>query len=134
MIQASDTVDTARTMHMEHSRKKLPWLAAALAVTVIVPATVSAQSADNPPRAQRAHTLKTPPRNSKVLSGMERGTNAAGRGIDRAGSATERGVNNVSERASRPVRNLGERIGRKLSPGSSGHPSAPAVGPQGSAP
>lgn len=107
-----------------------------LAAAVLLPpvAVVHAQSADNPPKAQRAHTLKAPPRNSKVVSGVQRGTNAAGRGIDRADAATRRGVNNVSEKASRPVRNVGEAFGRKLAPGSSGRAAPPPVGPQGSAP
>lgn len=105
----------------------------ALAAALAMPSGASAQSADNPPKAQRAHTLKSPPRNNKVLSGVERGADATGRGIDRAGQATERGVNNVSERASRPVRNLGERIGRKLG-STGGHAGAPTVGPQGNSP
>jgi hypothetical protein len=110
-------------------------LAAASAALLLLPAAaVHAQSADNPPKAQRAHTLKAPPRNSKVVSGVQRGTNAAGRGIDRADAATRRGVNNVSARASRPVRNVGEAFGRKLAPGSSGRAAPPPVGPQGNAP
>ena len=66
-------------------------------------------------------TLKSPPRDNKVIGGIERGAHAAGRGIDRAGSATERGVNNVSERASRPVRRVGESFGRKLAPAAMPH-------------
>ncbi|MDQ0015242.1 hypothetical protein J2W23_003641 [Variovorax boronicumulans] len=106
----------------------------AAAFLLLPTAAVHAQSADNPPKAERAHTLKPPPRNSKVVSGVQRGTNAAGRGIDRAEDATRRGVNNVSARASRPVRNVGEAFGRKLAPGSSGRAAPPPVGPQGSAP
>lgn len=109
-------------------------LALAAAFFLLPTAAVHAQSADNPPKAQRAHTLKAPPRDSKVVSGVQRGTNAAGRGIDRADSATRRGVNNVSARASRPVRNVGEAFGRKLAPGSSGRAAPPPVGPQGNAP
>ena len=110
-------------------------LALAAAAFLLLPtAVVHAQSADNPPRAQRAHTLKAPPRDSKVVSSVQRGTNAAGRGIDRADNATRRGVNNVSARASRPVRNVGEAFGRKLAPGSSGRAAPPPVGPQGNAP
>ncbi|MET3439713.1 hypothetical protein ABIC94_000458 [Variovorax paradoxus] len=108
-------------------------VAAATALLLPMPA-VHAQSADNPPKAEPAHTLKPPPRNSKVVSGVQRGTNAAGRGIDRAEGATRRGVNNVSEKASRPVRNVGESFGRKLAPGSSGRAAPPPVGPQGNAP
>jgi hypothetical protein len=105
--------------------------AASLAALMLLPAAaVQAQSADNPPRAQRAHTLKPPPRDSKVIGGVQRGTNAAGRGIDRADDATRRGVDNVSQRASRPVRNVGEAFGRKLAPGSSGRTAPPPVGPR----
>lgn len=111
-----------------------PALVLAAAFLLLPAAAVHAQSADNPPRAERAHTLKPPPRDSKVVSGVQRGTNAAGRGIDRAEGATRRGVNNVSARASRPVRNVGEAFGRKLAPGSSGRAAPPPVGPQGNAP
>ena len=104
------------------------------AALLVLPLGTFAQSSDGPPEARRAHTLKSPPRQNKVLHGVQRGADATGRGIDRAGQATERGVSNVSERASRPVRNLGERIGRKLAPGSSGHAGTPPVGPQGNAP
>jgi hypothetical protein len=99
-----------------------------------LPLGAFAQSNDDPPQGRRSHTLKSPPRDNKVLHGVQRGADATGRGIDRAGNATERGIGHVSERASRPVRDLGERIGRKLGPGSSGHPGAPPVGPQGNAP
>ena len=107
---------------------------AAAAFLLLPTAAVHAQSADNPPRAQRAHTLKAPPRDSRVVSGVQRGTNAAGRGIDRADRATRRGVGYVSEKASRPVRNVGESFGRRLAPGSSGRAAPPPVGPQGNAP
>ena len=93
----------------------------------------SAQNANDPPTTQRAHTLKSPPRDSKVLGGVQRGTDAAGRGIDHADAATRRGVNNTSDRASRAVRNLGGSPGRKL-PGGTGRSAPPKVGPQGSAP
>lgn len=112
-------------------RSPAPIAALALAAMLALPAAASAQGADNPPKAQRASTLKSPPRDNKVIGGVERGANAAGRGIDRAGSATERGVNNVSERASRPVRRVGEAFGRKLGGGDA---APPPVGPQGSAP
>jgi hypothetical protein len=107
---------------------------AAAAVLLLSVPTAHAQSADNPPKAERAHTLKPPPRDSKVVNSVQRGTNAAGRGIDRAEDATRRGVNNVSEKASRPVRRVGESFGRKLAPGSSGRAAPPPVGPQGNAP
>lgn len=112
-------------------RSPAPIAALMFAAMLALPAAASAQSADNPPKAQRANTLKTPPRDSKVLGGIERGAEATGRGIDRAGSATERGVNNASERASQPVRRAGEAFGRKLG---GGHAAPPPVGPQGSAP
>lgn len=107
-------------------------LSAALALWL--PMGAQAKSADNPPKAQRVHTLKAPARNGTVVGSVQRGTNAAGRGVNRADAATRRGVNNVSEKASRPVRNVGEAFGRKLSPGSSGRARPPAVGPQGNAP
>ena len=107
--------------------------AAVLAACLALPMTASAQNANDPPTTRRAHTLKSPPRDNKVIGGIQRGTDAAGRGIDRADSATRRGVNNASERASRPIRNFGESLGRKL-PGGSGRSAPPNVGPQGSAP
>ncbi|RZL89732.1 MAG: hypothetical protein EOP82_18400 [Variovorax sp.] len=103
-------------------------LAAALmlAAVLALPAAASAQDGHS--------TGKAPPRDSKVLGGIQRGADATGRGIDRAGQATQHGVNTASERASRPLRNAGESLGRKLSLGSSGRSAPPAVGPQGSAP
>jgi hypothetical protein len=109
-------------------------IAMSAALALCWPFTAQAQSADNPPQAQRAHTIKSPSRSGTVVGGVQRGTNAAGRGVDRADAATRRGVNNVSEKASRPVRNVGEAFGRKLSPGSSGRARPPSVGPQGNAP
>ncbi|WP_440533103.1 hypothetical protein [Variovorax sp. YR566] len=109
-------------------------LAVTMAAALWLPAGAQAQSADNPPQVQRAHTIKSPSRNGKVVGSVQRGTNAAGRGVNRADAATRRGVNNVSEKASRPVRNVGEAFGRKLSPGSSGRAAPPPVGPQGNAP
>jgi len=109
-------------------------LAVAMSAMLCMPGLAQAQSADNPPKAQRAHTLKSPSRSGKVVGSVQRGTNAAGRGVDRADAATRRGVNNVSEKASRPVRRVGEAFGRKLSPGSSGRAAPPSVGPQSSAP
>ncbi len=108
--------------------------ALAMCTALCLPMGAQAQSADNPPKAQRAHTLKSPSRGGNVVGSVQRGTNAAGRGVNRADAATRRGVNNVSEKASRPVRRVGEAFGRKLSPGSSGRSSPPAVGPQGHAP
>jgi hypothetical protein len=107
--------------------------AAALAAWFVLPMAASAQNANDPPTAQRAHTLKAPPQNGKVLGGIQRGSEAAGRSIDHADSATRRGIGNASERASRPVRNFGESLGRKL-PGGRGRSAQPAVGPQGTAP
>ncbi|VTU14878.1 hypothetical protein H6CHR_00045 [Variovorax sp. PBL-H6] len=107
--------------------------AAALAAWLALPTTASAQNGNDPPAAQRAHTLKPPPQNGKVLGGIHRGSDAAGRGIDHADSATRRGIGNASERASRPIRNLGESLGRKL-PGGQGRGAQPSVGPQGTAP
>lgn len=104
------------------------------ALLLLSAANVHAQSADSPPRTEPAHTLQPPPRDSKVVNSVQRGTHAAGRGIDRAENAARRGVNNVSEKASRPVRRVGESFGRKLAPGSSGRTAPPPVGPQGNAP
>ena len=104
-----------------------------IAAWLALPMAASAQNANDPPTTQRAHTLKSPPQNNKVLGGIQRGADAAGRSIDHADAATRRGVNNTSERASRPIRNFGESLGRKL-PGGHGRSAPPAVGPQGSAP
>ncbi|MBB1604120.1 hypothetical protein [Variovorax sp. UMC13] len=107
------------------------FLGALLGLALGLPAAAQAQNADNPPRAQRAQTLKTPPppRDGTVLGSAKRGADAAGRGVDRAEGATRRGVDNVSERASRAVRRAGESLGRKL-PGGTRHPAPPPVGPQ----
>ena len=113
--------------------KPLLCASAALAACLTLPVPASAQNANDPPTAQRAHTLKSPPQNNKVLGGIQRGSDAAGRSIDHADSATRRGVSNTSERASRPIRNFGESLGRKL-PGGHGRSAPPSVGPQGSAP
>ena len=89
------------------------FLGALLGLALGLPAAAQAQAADNPPRAQRAQTLKTPPpRDGTVLGSAKRGADAAGRGVGRAEGATRRGVDNVSERASRPVRRAGESLGR----------------------
>ncbi|MGO4605473.1 hypothetical protein AB4142_03995 [Variovorax sp. 2RAF20] len=109
-------------------------LVAAMAAALWLPVGAQAQSADNPPQARRAHTIKSPSRSGKVVGSVQRGTDAAGRSVNRADAATRRGVTNVSEKASRPVRNVGEAFGRKLSPGSSGRAAPPSVGPQGNAP
>ena len=71
---------------------------------------------------------------SKVLGGIERGSEAAGRGIERGAHATRRGVDHTAERASAPVRRWGEALGRKITPVGSHRAAAPAVGPQASAP
>ncbi|GAA4343183.1 hypothetical protein GCM10023165_25380 [Variovorax defluvii] len=107
--------------------------AAVFVVCLALPHAASAQNANNPPTTQPARTLKPPPRDNKVLGGIQRGTDAAGRSIDHADAATRRGVSNTSERASRPIRNFGESLGRKL-PGGTGHGAPPKVGPQGNAP
>lgn len=119
---------------MTTSFRSLALAAAGGALLMLAATTAQAQSADNPPQAERAHTIKSPSRNGKVVGGVQRGTNAAGRGVNRADAATRRGVANVSEKASRPVRNVGESFGRKLAPGSSGRAAPPPVGPQGNAP
>lgn len=109
-------------------------LVALVFATATWPLAASAQSSDNPPRAERAHTLKSPSRKGKVVGGVQRGTDAAGGGIARGDAAARRGISRGSESASRPVRNVGEAFGRKLSPGSSGRAAPPPVGPQSGAP
>lgn len=108
--------------------------AALAACLLLSTAAVHAQNANNPPETQRAHTLKSPPHNNRVVNSVQRGTSAAGRGVNHADSATRRGVANVSEKASRPVRRFGDAIGRRLGPGPNSGGVAPAVGPQGNAP
>ena len=94
-----------------------------------------AQSADSPPTARHSHSATKPAaHNSKVLSGIERGTDAAGHGIERGASATRHGVDNTAERASAPVRRWGEALGRKITPHGANYAAAPSYGPQGSAP
>ena len=93
-----------------------------------------AQGADNAPTPAKSHSAAKPAHNSKVLSGIERGTDAAGHGIERGASATRRGVDSTAERASAPVRRWGESLGRKITPHGASHAAAPAVGPQGNAP
>lgn len=101
-------------------------------------ATLSAAAppdGNDPPQAhQRAHTLKPPAQDGRVVGGVRRGTDAAGRGIDRAEDATRRGINRGAEAASAPIRRVGEAFGRKLAPGTSGRPTPPATGPQGNGP
>lgn len=109
-------------------------LAALISAALALPLAAQAQSSDNPPQAERARTLKSPSRKGKVVGGMQRGTDAAGRGIDRGDAAARRGISRGSESASRPVRRVGEAFGRKLAPGSSGRAAPPPVGPQGNAP
>ena len=43
---------------------------AALAACLALPMAASAQNANVPPTAQRAHTLKAPQQNGKVLGGL----------------------------------------------------------------
>lgn len=74
--------------------------------------------------SDRAQTLPHASTDGKVLGGMKKGADAAGRGMDRAGDATLRGVNKASESASRPIRNFGEWLGGKLERGPGG--GAPA--------
>lgn len=86
------------------------------------------------PRA--AQTLKKPATDGKVLGGVQRGTDAAGRGIDRAGDAALGGVNRASESASRPIRRAGDWLGGKLErgPGGGRARTDAAAGPQGNGP
>lgn len=77
---------------------------------------------------QRAQTFPQPSTGGKVLGGMKKGTDAAGRGMDRAGSATLNGVNRASESASRPIRNFGEWLGGKLPQGPARNSTDPSSG------
>ena len=86
-----------------------------------------------PISAQAAESRATV-KDSKVLNGIERGTDPAGRGIERGADATRRGVDHTAERASAPVRRWGEALGRKITPKGSHKSSSPAVGPQGNSP
>jgi hypothetical protein len=107
----------------------------ALAVAGTLPLAAFAQSAENPPTARHGHsTAKAAPHDSKVLNGIERGSDAAGHGIERGASATRRGMDNTAERASAPVRRWGEALGRKITPHGTRYAAAPSVGPQGNAP
>lgn len=95
-------------------------LAVALSLSALaVPA--AAQPTQQPDRAQTIPHAST---NGKVLGGVKKGTDAAGRGMDRAGDATLSGVNKASESASRPVRKFGEWLGTKLERGPGGGASA----------
>jgi hypothetical protein len=107
----------------------------ALVVAAALTQTAFAQNADSPPQPKRSHAAaKAAPHDSKVLNGIERGTDAAGHGIERGASATRRGVDNTAERASAPVRRWGEALGRKITPHGAGYAAAPSTGPQGTAP
>jgi hypothetical protein len=126
-------MSSSRTEHTSDLARAVATLALVLAGALSHAAF--AQSADNPQKAGHSHsTAKSAAHNSKVLSGIERGTNAAGHGIESGASATRRGVDNTAERASAPVRRWGESLGRKITPHGASHTAAPSVGPQGSAP
>jgi hypothetical protein len=96
----------------------------AFVTAALLSTAACAQGADAP----------TKPHDSKVLNGIGRGADAAGRGIGRASDATRRGVDHTAERASAPIRRWGEALGRKLSPHSAKTTASSGVGPQGNAP
>ena len=97
-------------------------LAAALSLAALaLPA--GAQPTQQPERAQSIPHAST---DGKVLGGMKKGTDAAGRGMDRAADATLNGVNKASESASRPIRRFGEWLGGKLEHSPGRNASAPA--------
>ena len=100
-----------------HPRRAAASLAAAFAALAF---TASPALAQQPQDAQRAKTLPQPSTDGKVLGGIKKGSDAAGRGMDRAGDATLSGVNRASESASRPIRNFGEWLGGKLERGPGG--------------
>lgn len=77
-------------------------------------------SAQPSQESQRAQPLPHASTDGKVLGGMKKGADAAGRGIDRAGDATLNGVNRAAESASRPIRNFGNWLGGKLPKGPGG--------------
>lgn len=86
----------------------------ALALAGLLPLHTSAQPAQP---SDRANTIPQPSTDGKVLGGIKKGTDAAGRGVDRAGDATLNGVNRAADSASRPVRNFGNWLGDKLERG-----------------
>lgn len=106
-----------RSFNLNHRRPLGPGtgLLAAAALALASAALPAFAQPSQPP--QRAQTLPQPSTDGKVLGGVKKGTDAAGRGIDRAGDATLKGVNRASEAASRPIRNFGEWLGGKLPKG-----------------
>jgi len=126
---------------MTHLPKSSPrWLASAgagfiLSALCALPVAAATQGTEHPVKkgAQTTHAHASTGSDSKVLHGIQRGTDAAGRSIYHADAATRRGIENTSERASAPVRRWGEALGRKLPRVGWGHEQA-SVGPQGNAP
>ncbi|MDM0046724.1 hypothetical protein QTH91_19695 [Variovorax dokdonensis] len=109
-------------------------LLASTAVLAALAGTAAAQAnvdLNKPAPSQRAHTIQQPPANS-VSNGIQRGTNAAGRGVAKADHATRSGIAQGSAAASRPVRGWGDSLGRKLGLGTAD--SGPAKGPQSEMP
>ena len=103
---------------------------AALALALAAALPAAAQPAQAP---DRARTIPAPAQDGKVLGGIKKGTDAAGRGMDRAGDATLDGVNRASESASRPIRNFGEWLGGKLERGPGGNASTSGPKKKGAA-
>jgi hypothetical protein len=112
-------------------------LAAGLVFSALPCAALAQETSEAAPRAStHSHATAKPATHSgnKVLDGIGRGTDAAGRGIAQGSDATRRGVDHTAERASAPVRRWGEALGRKISPYGASHAAAPSTGPQASAP
>jgi len=112
-------------------------LAACLVFSAVPCAALAQDSSEAAPKASsHSHAAAKPATHSgnRVLDGIGRGTDAAGRGIAHGADATRRGVDHTAERASAPVRRWGEALGRKISPYGASHAAAPSTGPQASAP
>src|SRR3954467_3595605 len=107
-------------------------LAAVLAAGLSLPFAASAQN-DADPATRHAPAHKPPPQSNKVLGGIQRGTDTAGRSIEHADASARRGVNSASERACRRGPTLGEPWGGRR-PGAWGGGAHPAGGPRGGAP
>ena len=73
------------------------------------------------------------PAGSQPLSGMARGTRAAGNAIERGDAAARRGIQNGADRATAGPRRVGEAFGRMLSRDADGPSSATRKGPQSEA-
>ena len=120
-------------MPFMHKTPSAHVLAACLVFSAL-PCAALAQGSSEPAPKSGTYSHATTTHGNKVLDGIGRGTDAAGRGIEHGAGATRRGVDHTAERASAPVRRWGEALGRKISPYGASHSTAPSTGPQASAP